>query len=152
MKHRPRSVLAISSSGGHWAQLMRLRPAWKPWRTTYATVDPRLSKDVPGCDFYRVPDGNISTKIAVIRMAVRVFVLVARLRPSAVITTGAAPGFFGVLFGKLFGAKTVWIDSIANAEVLSVSGRMARRFSDVWLTQWSSLAHNSGPAFHGSVL
>jgi UDP-N-acetylglucosamine:LPS N-acetylglucosamine transferase len=61
-------------------------------------------------------------------------------KPEAIITTGAAPGLVYLLAGKLLGRKTIWIDSIANAEHLSASGRMASRFASRTYTQWENLA------------
>jgi hypothetical protein len=40
---------------------------------------------------------------------------------------------------KLAGARTVWIDSIANSEKLSLSGRLVRKHVDLCLTQWPHL-------------
>jgi len=34
----------------------------------------------------------------------------------------------------------IWVDSIANAEKLSMSGRMIRPFADVILSQWPDVA------------
>lgn len=59
------------------------------------------------------------------------FLIVLLHRPDIVISTGAAPGFFALLFGKLLGARTIWIDSIANAEQLSVSGQKVKLFADL---------------------
>ena len=73
-------------------------------------------------------------------------------RPHVIITTGDSPGFYAMVFGKLVGARTIWIDSIANAEELSMAGRRAARFADLWLTQWSHLAGDEGPNYKGSVL
>ena len=56
------------------------------------------------------------------------------------------------VLAKKLGATTVWIDSIANVEELSMSGRHARRHADVWLTQWPHLAQPDGPHYRGGVL
>jgi hypothetical protein len=54
--------------------------------------------------------------------------------------TGSAPGVMGLALAKLlFRCKTMWIDTIANCEEMSDSGRRARDFADVWLTQWPQL-------------
>lgn len=145
-------VLAISSSGGHWVQLMRLRPAWEGAQTVYATVEPENRRDVGAADFYTVPDGNITTKLALLRMAWRVWRVVSRVRPDVVITTGAAPGYFALRFAKRRGARTVWVDSIANAQELSISGQKVAPYADVWLTQWPEVAESNGPYFVGNVL
>lgn len=73
-------------------------------------------------------------------------------RPEVIISTGAAPGYLGLRIGKWFGARTIWIDSIANAEKLSLSGQLVRNCADLWLTQWPHLARQDGPLFRGSVL
>ena len=78
--------------------------------------------------------------------------LVIRERPDVVVTTGAAPGYFALRFGKWIGAKTIWIDSIANLERMSLSGERVRRYADLWLTQWAHLAKSDGPVFLGAVL
>jgi hypothetical protein len=57
-----------------------------------------------------------------------------------------------LLFGKLLGARTIWIDSIANAEQLSVSGAKVKPFADLWLTQWPHLVTKDGPDYKGAVL
>lgn len=147
-----RRILALSSSGGHWVQLLRLRDAWEDFDVVYATVDPRLANDVHGRAFFTIPDGNIDTKIALLRVALHIKRLVKTTRPAVVVTTGAAPGFFAVIFGKAYGAKTIWIDSIANAQEMSLSGKLAKMFSDVWLSQWPEVAERSGAEFRGNIL
>jgi UDP-N-acetylglucosamine:LPS N-acetylglucosamine transferase len=78
--------------------------------------------------------------------------VLVRERPELVISTGAAPGCLAIALGRLLGARTIWLDSIANVERLSVSGRLVRPFCDLWLTQWPHLAARGGPAFAGRVL
>jgi len=57
-----------------------------------------------------------------------------------------------LILGRLMGARTLWIDSLANSKTLSLSGRLARPFASVWLTQWPSLSHPKGPDYWGSIL
>jgi UDP-N-acetylglucosamine:LPS N-acetylglucosamine transferase len=72
-------------------------------------------------------------------MYLKVMWLIIRIRPHFVVSTGAAPGLAALQIGKLIGARTVWIDSLANSEELSLAGVMAKRFADLWLTQWPHL-------------
>jgi hypothetical protein len=69
-----------------------------------------------------------------------------------VISTGAAPGYFALRFGKRLGARTIWLDSIANVDELSLSGQRAGKYAGLWLTQWQHLATPAGPHFAGAVL
>ncbi|MGT2437726.1 hypothetical protein ACU4GH_20040 [Bradyrhizobium betae] len=65
--------------------------------------------------------------------------IIAKFRPDVIVTTGAAPGLVAIQVGKVLGARTVWIDSLANSERMSLSGKLARRYADLWLTQWPHL-------------
>ncbi|MCH2162831.1 MAG: UDP-N-acetylglucosamine transferase subunit ALG14 [Phycisphaerales bacterium] len=102
--------------------------------------------------FYRIRDASRDNKFGMWIQAAMVLVMIMRARPDFVISTGAAPGYFALRIAKMFGAKTCWVDSIANVEEVSLSGRMVARYADLWLTQWPHLASPEGPEFHGSVL
>lgn len=147
-----RPVLAISSGGGHWEQLKRLREAWQSYPVVYASVNPESGDEVAPARFFIVPHANRRMKLALIRCCFSVAVIVLRTRPAVVVSTGAAPGYFGIAIGKIIGARTLWLDSIANVDRLSLAGRMVRPFADEWLTQWEHLSRPGGPDYHGSIL
>lgn len=147
-----KSVLLVASHGGHWVQLRRLAPAFAGCQVRYVTTHRQLAEEVTPAPLSPVPDANLDNKFALARLAIVMFFIVLRYRPDVVVSTGAAPGFFALMFGKLFRARTIWIDSIANAEQLSTSGLRVRPFADLWLTQWPHLANESGPIYKGSVL
>ncbi|MBP7936272.1 MAG: UDP-N-acetylglucosamine--LPS N-acetylglucosamine transferase [Phycisphaerae bacterium] len=145
-------VLAVASGGGHWIQLMRLRPAFEGMEVTYLTTLAGYRNQVAPARFYVVRDANRWNKPGLILQAARIAWLVVRLRPDVIITTGASPGYFAVRVGRLFGCRTIWLDSVANVDELSLSGRRAGGFVDLWLTQWPHLARPEGPSYAGAVL
>jgi UDP-N-acetylglucosamine:LPS N-acetylglucosamine transferase len=150
---RKPKVLAISSGGGHWVQLLRLRPAFADCDVTFVTVLPGYRSDVgEGVKFRVIRDANRTDKLKLIFSALSVLWILFLERPDVVISTGAAPGYFAIRFGKFFRARTLWLDSVANVEELSLSGQRASRHADLCLTQWPHLASNPGPVFRGSVL
>jgi UDP-N-acetylglucosamine:LPS N-acetylglucosamine transferase len=116
------------------------------------TVNRVCGSEVAPSRLYCIMDGRRCNPLRLLVMACQMLWLVLLVRPDAVISTGAAPGFFGVLFGKLTGARTAWIDSMANVSRLSLSGALARPFADLWLTQWPHLARVEGPQYKGSLL
>jgi UDP-N-acetylglucosamine:LPS N-acetylglucosamine transferase len=146
-----RSVLAVASGGGHWVQLLRLRQAFIGCDVRYVTTKKEYAKDI-NAPLYTVTDASIWEKLKLVRMFIEVAWVVLKVRPDIVITTGAAPGFAAIFFGKLLGAKTIWLDSIANSEKLSNSGKNAKRWADVWLTQWPHLSSDEGPKHWGGIL
>jgi len=152
-RHRRKRVLAVASGGGHYAQLRRIRPAWRGCDVHYvSTLRDYASQLEPEASFSYVNDANRNAKSRVLVQAVRMLWIVIRIRPDIVVTTGAAPGYFAIRFGKLLGARTIWIDSIANANELSMTGQLARKHSDLWLTQWPELAGPGGPEYLGAIL
>lgn len=157
----PPKLMVVASAGGHWVQLMRLRKAWQGLPVIYLSTEPGLADIVastaraegnPPPDFISVTDANLSEKRRLLRQLAEVFLAVLRHRPDVIITTGAAPGYFALRFGKLFGARTIWVDSMANAEELSKSGQEVGKHADLWLTQWEHLARPGGPHYMGAVL
>ncbi|MES2260816.1 MAG: UDP-N-acetylglucosamine--LPS N-acetylglucosamine transferase [Pseudomonadota bacterium] len=147
-----KKILAVASGGGHWVQLLRLRPAFEGLDVAYVTVQASYAAQVPGRRFYAVCDATRWSRWDLIKMMAQVSWIVLRERPDVVVTTGAAPGVVALRMGKWLGAKTIWLDSIANVEQMSMSGQRVRGFADLWLTQWPHLAADSGPSCKGSVL
>ena len=152
MGRDPKRILAIASSGGHWVQLRRLRPAFDGHEVIYASVRPEDASDVAPARYHVVPDATRWDRLRFAWMVVRVAWVVLRVRPDVVISTGAAPGYVALRLAPLVRARTAWIDSIANCEELSMSGRRIGPRADLWLTQWPELAGPGGPAYAGSVV
>lgn len=148
---RPR-VLAIASGGGHWVQLMRLRSALDGCDTAYVTVDAAYRQDVPDSRFYTVSDATRWNRLGLLRLLAQLTGIALRERPGVIVSTGAAPGLLMLGIGRMLGARTVWIDSMANVEQMSMCGRYAGRIADLWMTQWAHLARPQGPVYGGSVL
>lgn len=144
-------VLAVSSSGGHWDELILLGPAFVDFEVVYATTLPSQAQR-DGVNAYRIADCHRNSRLAALRTGWDLLKLVVRKWPAVVVSTGATPGLLAVAIGKMFGARTVWIDSIANADELSMSGRLARHFVDLHLTQWPHLADGEATHYLGSVL
>jgi hypothetical protein len=150
-RNRPK-LLAVSSGGGHWIQLMRVAPGFEGCDVVFVTVHESYRAQVPNNEFYVVNDASRWSKCALVKSACRLAWIVWKERPDIVFSTGAAPGCLALRLGKMLGARTIWLDSIANVEKLSLSGHIIRRCADLWLTQWAHLARPEGPHYAGSVL
>jgi len=149
---KKKKILAIASGGGHWVQLLRVCPAFSECNIAFVTVNRSYKCDVNGARFYVVRDATRWDKFGLMQMALQMVLILLKERPEVIISTGAAPGYFGIRIGKLLGARTVWIDSIANVEKLSMSGTRVGPHADLWLTQWPHLARPEGPHYQGAVL
>lgn len=152
MKAKITRVLAVSSGGGHWVQMMRLRPAFAGFDVTFASVDPDRAADVAPAPFHAIPDANRMQKWKLLVLLVKLGWIMLKTRPHVVITTGAAPGYFAIRMGRVLGARTLFLDSVANAEKLSLSAHLSQRHADLMLTQWPDVAERTGSKFMGSVI
>jgi UDP-N-acetylglucosamine:LPS N-acetylglucosamine transferase len=144
-------VLAISSAGGHWEQLMLVRDAFDECDVVYAVTNPAVAER-SGVEAIEIPDFNAKQPLKTLLGGLKIARMVLRVKPDVVVSTGAAPGLVAATVAKAIGAKAVWIDSVANANRLSLSGRLARHIVDLWLTQWEHLAKPGGPRYGGAVL
>jgi UDP-N-acetylglucosamine:LPS N-acetylglucosamine transferase len=145
-------VLAVASGGGHWTQMMRLREVFDGQDVAFVSVKDMYRSDVASHRFYSIPDVSRLHRWSLPFAIVMLLLILIKEKPETIITTGSAPGMLALRLGKLFGARTIWIDSVANVEGMSLSGIRARKFADLWLTQWPHLAIAGGPLFLGSVL
>lgn len=148
-------VLAVSSGGGHWVELLRLLPAFEGMDLCFATVINSYRSEIchiPKSRFYCIKDVTRWNKIGWLQTVLQILWIIIKEHPDFIVSTGALPGYFALRIGKIFGAKTIWIDSIANADQLSSSGKHIGKYSDLWLTQWKHLSKNDGPDYHGAVL
>jgi UDP-N-acetylglucosamine:LPS N-acetylglucosamine transferase len=145
-------VLAACSGGGHWEQMMLLRPMLDRFDTVYATTIPELGSR-EGIELVAVlPDANRDTPAAMMRGWQAARRLVQDVRPDVIVSTGALPGLMCLAAGRLSNARTLWLDSVANSERLSVSGKLASRFATRCMVQWEHLARPPAILFDGSLL
>ncbi|QGG93583.1 hypothetical protein GH983_24030 (plasmid) [Agrobacterium sp. MA01] len=152
MPDRSRRILAVASGGGHLKQLILLQPAFSGHIVVYATTNPSQAEALLPEPIVGIADYSQSVPHRVFFGVFETFSLVLKHRPDVVVSTGAAPGLLCLFWGRLLGAKTIWIESIANAERLSLSGRIALRFSHVVITQWEHLADGKRTRYIGSVI
>ena len=144
-------VLAIASGGGHFIQLLRLRPAWEGHDVTYATVYAASAPDVAPARLLTFRDVSRADWWRLPLVAWDMAAILLRVRPQVIVTTGAMPPLVIIGWARLFGIRTLFIDSVANSEVMSGSGRLAGSVADQTLTQWPQLA-GGGIDHWGSVL
>ncbi|MCF7972696.1 MAG: hypothetical protein K9N55_02660 [Phycisphaerae bacterium] len=142
MIKKQKKIGIAASAGGHLSELLMLTRAWQDVEDCFYVSSSDVVKDRLS-DYgktYIVGECNREHPILTIRAAYKCWRVAWREKPDIVISSGAAPGFLFCLFSKLLGAKIIWVDSIANTERLSLSGRMIYCFSDLILSQWENVA------------
>lgn len=149
-----KKVLAIASPGGHWIQLNKIcNPLEEQFDVIYVTPAAQYSSSAKNSRrIISITDASATSKHKLIPLALQLLWIFMKERPTAIISTGAAPGAIAFLLAKFLPIKTIWVDSIANTAEISRSGRMVKKHADLVMTQWESLSHNQNIIYKGSIL
>ena len=149
---RKPKLIALASGGGHWVQLQRLRPAFAEFDTVYVSMFDSYREQVAGSRYYVIPDASRFDVKSFAPVFLKAVGILIKERPACLVTTGSAPMLAFVLLARLMGVRTLWIDSIANSERLSSSGRMAKKIAHRVVSQWPEVAEHEGVACWGAVI
>lgn len=139
-------LVAGASTGGHVNELLNLlaaaAPHWPVMPEAYVTSMQIGVKSFAayGRPVYVLGEADRTKPLQSLGVFWRAFTTAWRLRPDVVVTTGSMPLALFSLWARLFGAHIVWIDSVAQVERISVSGRIARSFASLCLVQWPEVA------------
>jgi len=135
-----KKVLAVSSAGGHWVQLKALSVSFEKHNVIFMTTNINSDETFKiNNRVITVIDADLKRKFRLLLLGLQTCFYVLKSQPDIIISTGAAPGFFAIFYAKLMRKNTIWVDSIANYEKLSISGKYAKTFSDMFLVQWPHL-------------
>jgi UDP-N-acetylglucosamine:LPS N-acetylglucosamine transferase len=135
-------VCLAASGGGHLTELLKLAPIWAEHAPVFVTTHEAVVGELrKRGTVYVVGECNRRMPLKTLQVFARCARVVLRERPDVIVSTGAAAGCMLCLLGKLVGAKVVWVDSIANVQRISMSGRIIRPFANLFLTQWPELAN-----------
>ena len=115
----------VCSSGGHFLQLYALRNLWEDHEQFWVTFpgnDTRfILKNVKKYWAFHPTNRHIRNLIKNFFLA---FNLLRKEKPDIIISTGAGVTVPFFYIGKLLGIKTVYIESLARVEKLSLTGKL----------------------------
>lgn len=142
-------VCVPTSSGGHLTHMRMLIPvleraADRFW-VTFDKEDANTAlagERVYHCFF--PTNRNVRNTLRNTALAVRVL---RRERPDLIVSSGAAIAVPFFLIGKLLGAKTVYIEVFDRVDAPTLTGRLVRRFTDLFVVQWPEMTR----VYPGSV-
>jgi len=131
---------------------MLLAPAFTGCDVIYVSTNVKFIDPQHCPDFRILSDANRNTPFGAVTCLVQSAAIVWKERPDFVVSTGALPGLICLVVGRIAGARTIWIDSLANSEKPSMCGKIARHISNRWFTQWEHLSQSNKGEFEGALL
>ena len=132
----------VSSSGGHWEELMCLKALGNENDAFYVTEIGGQADSSNLDNLYKLPQINRHEKGFLghfIRLFFRAGKILRAEKPDMVITTGALLAFPFCLLAKMRGAKIVYVESFARVHSRSLTGRLVYPFADLFLVQWETM-------------
>ena len=133
-------VCLPTSSGGHLTQLMRLQPFWGGQERFWVTFDKEDAESKLACErvyhCHYPTNRNIPNLLRNTDLAWRVL---RKERPDVIVTTGAAVAIPFFFIGRLLGVKTVYIEVIDRIDAPTLSGKVCRPLTDLFVVQWPEM-------------
>jgi UDP-N-acetylglucosamine:LPS N-acetylglucosamine transferase len=149
-------VLIVCSSGGHLMQMHEMRAAWEPFDRVWITFDKSDARSLLAGEnvihAFGPTNRNLPNLLRNVRLAWQV---VRRHRPAAILSTGAGVVVPFAWIGRLWGARTVYVESFTRMDDVSLSGRLIAPVVAKFYVQWPELAerkrrlHFAGNLFAG---
>jgi len=134
-------LLLVCNPGGHFSTMMGLKRFWsafpREW-VTYSKWDTEQLRDKEIVHWVIMQEARMIHR-AIINFFKALWIL-HKSRPDLVVTTGAGLAVPFVFASKLFGIKTIFIESISRSGCLSLSGKLVYNFVDEFYVQWPESA------------
>ena len=141
-----KKVLFISSTGGHLSELLQLKALFKKYdyyiitEKTKTTIHMKETyKDKISYLVYGTKHHLLSYIFIFPYNCIKSFILFLKVKPEYIITTGAHTAVPMCYIAKLFGRKVIYIETFANIETKTLSGRLVYPIADLFLVQWESM-------------
>lgn len=155
MNRKIQKLGLVSSSGGHWAEILCLKELAGEYDVFFATEEGGQTEGLTLGTLYTHKQINRAEKwflIKFIKLFIEAEKILRKERPDAVISTGALYAFPFCFLAKLHGKKVIYIESFARIHEWSLTGRLVYPFADRYFVQWEELAEKYPKAeYIGSI-
>ncbi|MFH0714458.1 MAG: PssD/Cps14F family polysaccharide biosynthesis glycosyltransferase [Candidatus Diapherotrites archaeon] len=146
-------IAIAASAGGHLTEVLQVQEAWKGKERFFVSDCRENAKALARKEkvyFVSVPRRN---PLRLLENIFQSFKIAYHEKPNMVISTGADVAVPFCLWAKLFGAKIVFIESLARINEPSLSGKILYPFADLFLVQWKeNLEFFPRAEFRGAVV
>lgn len=140
-----KKVLFISSEGGHFSELLQLTKTMNKYNSFIVTEKNFLSNESKINYGTRIkfllntkPKKPSYIILAPINILYSLYYFI-KINPDVIITTGAHTAVAMCYIAKLFGRKIIYIETFANLESKTVTGRLVHPIADAFVVQWESM-------------
>ena len=134
-------LVFAASSGGHYEQLMMLKPLMERHDSCVVTEKTSYNAKSDIRTYYMV-QVNRKEILFIPKMIINSFRAIKILfkeKPDAVICTGVLAMIPLCLLGKMKGCKLIYLESFAKVTSATLSGKLLYKYADRFYVQWESM-------------
>lgn len=135
-------ICFAASSGGHYEQLMMLKPLMEKYDSFIITEETAYKAKIKGEKTYYMKQVNRKEKTFFVRMIIntfRSFKIYLKEKPDCVICTGVLAMIPICLITKMFGKKLIYIESFAKVTSPTKTGKLLYKYADRFYVQWPQM-------------
>lgn len=135
-------IIFGASSGGHFEQLMMLKPLMQKYDSILLTEKTDYGTVIDDLKTYYVRQINrkeLLFPLKIVGNACKCTFIILREKPDVMITTGVLAMIPCALLMKLFGKKLIYIESFAKVTTQTLSGKLLYKYADRFYVQWEEM-------------
>ena len=137
-----KKICFIASSGGHFEQLMMLKPLMKKYSSFLVTEKTNYSVanyDIPFYYLKQVNRQEVKFIPYMLINTIKTLGIFFKEKPDVVISTGALATIPMCITAKLFRKKIIFIESFAKINSPTLTGKLVYKFADQFYVQWEEM-------------
>lgn len=149
-----KKVLFVSSTGGHLNELLQLRRTMKKYDSYLVTEKTKstlgLKDEFKNIKYLKYGSKSHLSYVYIFPYnCIKSFCYFLKIRPDVVVTTGAHTGVIMCYIAKLFRKKVIYIETFANINSRTMSGRLVYPIADLFIVQWKNMLNLYPKAVYG---
>lgn len=142
MEKKKKKLLMIASSGGHLEEVLALKALGEKYETVLITEKTKYDVKFWQDKLYLMPQVNrreLKSWINYIGCFFKIFSILRKEKPDAVLSTGAMIAYPALLLAKLMRIKTIFVECMFNVYDTTLTARLSYPFVDLFIVQWEEL-------------
>ena len=140
--NRKIKVCFAASTGGHFEQIMMLKPLMEKYGSFLITEETNYRVDTNDMKIYYLKQTNRKEGLFLINFIINVIKSIKiyiKEKPDVVITTGVLSMIPISIIAKICRKKLIYIESFAIVNKPTLTGRLLYKFADRFYVQWESM-------------
>lgn len=132
-------ICLISSSGGHFEQLKKLKVLDEEHEVFLVTEKTDFTSEA---DYYLTQTGSTDKRVLpkMLKNMAESYKIWKKEKPDLVITTGTMIAIPMALLAKAFGKKLIYIETFARIYDGTKTGKLMYKIADLFIYQWETLS------------